>query len=125
MRSWRGSRLRGGTAVALPLDVGVSASSDAFRQAVSDTLQSWGRDTFDVLVNNADYGLYNLMETVTEEEFDGLFGVHLKGPLFLTQSRAENAMACLRCIVRSASSQLSIIGVNRPSFGRRTLEVRQ
>lgn len=37
----------------------------------------------DGLVNNAGYGLFNPIETVTENEFDGLFNVHLKGPFFL------------------------------------------
>ncbi|MGH7005764.1 MAG: SDR family NAD(P)-dependent oxidoreductase, partial [Alphaproteobacteria bacterium] len=46
----------------------------------------WDRQTFDFLVNNAGYGLYNPIPTVTEEEFDGLFNVHLKGPFFLTQA---------------------------------------
>jgi NAD(P)-dependent dehydrogenase (short-subunit alcohol dehydrogenase family) len=37
-------------------------------------------------VNNAGYGFYNPIATVTESQFDGLLNVHLKGPLFLTQT---------------------------------------
>jgi NAD(P)-dependent dehydrogenase (short-subunit alcohol dehydrogenase family) len=78
---------KGGKAVALKLDVGNSRSFPEFREAVSVQLRSiWGRQTFDYLVNNAGYGLYNPIETVTEEQFDGLFNVHLKGPFFLTQT---------------------------------------
>ncbi|MCX5580081.1 SDR family NAD(P)-dependent oxidoreductase [Kaistia terrae] len=78
---------KGGKAVALKLDVGNSRSFPEFREAVSAQLRSiWGRQTFDFLVNNAGYGLYNPIETVTEEQFDGLFNVHLKGPFFLTQT---------------------------------------
>lgn len=77
----------GGKAVALQLDVGDSATFPSFRDEVRNALQgSWGRDTFDALVNNAGYGVYNPITTVTEEEFDGLFRVHLKGPFFLTQA---------------------------------------
>jgi len=77
----------GGKAVALPLDVGKSASFAVFRDQVRDALQeTWGRGDFDALVNNAGYGVYNPIATVTEEEFDGLFRVHLKGPFFLTQA---------------------------------------
>lgn len=77
----------GGKAVALPLDVADSASFPAFRAAVEGVLKSvWDRADFDVLVNNAGYGLYSPIETVTETEFDGLFNVHLKGPFFLTQT---------------------------------------
>jgi len=78
---------KGGTVVALKLDVGDSQSFPAFRDAVTEQLQAvWGRKTFDYLVNNAGYGLFNPITTVTEEQFDGLFNVHLKGPFFLTQA---------------------------------------
>jgi NAD(P)-dependent dehydrogenase (short-subunit alcohol dehydrogenase family) len=77
----------GGRAVALQLDVGDSASFPAFRDQVRDRLRThWNRADFDCLVNNAGYGLYNPIATVTEEQFDGLFRVHLKGPFFLTQA---------------------------------------
>ncbi|MCF1475083.1 MULTISPECIES: SDR family oxidoreductase [Rhizobium/Agrobacterium group] len=77
---------QGGKAVALKLDVGDISAFPVFRDAVKAQLQAvWGRDTFDYLVNNAGYGLFNPIATVTEEQFDGLFNVHLKGPFFLTQ----------------------------------------
>ncbi|WP_419403487.1 SDR family NAD(P)-dependent oxidoreductase [Stenotrophomonas rhizophila] len=77
----------GGTAVALQLDVGNTGSFPAFAANVKDTLQgTWGASALDGLVNNAGFGLFNPIETVTEEQFDGLFNVHLKGPFFLTQA---------------------------------------
>ncbi|MBC7150539.1 MAG: SDR family oxidoreductase [Rhizobium sp.] len=77
----------GGRAVALKLDVTDSASFPAFRESASAALQSvWGSADFDGLVNNAGYGLFNPIATVTEEQFDGLFNIHLKGPFFLTQA---------------------------------------
>jgi NAD(P)-dependent dehydrogenase (short-subunit alcohol dehydrogenase family) len=77
----------GGTAAALKLDVGDTSSFPAFRDAVTTRLQNvWNRGDFDYLVNNAGYGLFNPIATVTEEQFDGLFNVHLKGPFFLTQT---------------------------------------
>ncbi|MCQ1574217.1 SDR family oxidoreductase [Neorhizobium galegae] len=77
----------GGKATALELDVSNSATFPAFRDAVGDALsKTWNAQTFDFLVNNAGHGLYNPIATVTEEEFDGLFRVHLKGPFFLTQA---------------------------------------
>ncbi|MFI5733545.1 SDR family NAD(P)-dependent oxidoreductase [Kribbella sp. NPDC051587] len=76
-----------GTAVALELDVTDTTSFPAFAEAVRRTLQeTWDRTDFDYLINNAGYGLYNPIATVTEDEFDGLFRVHLKGPFFLTQT---------------------------------------
>lgn len=77
----------GGTAIALKLDVGDVGSFLAFRAEVASALRtSFGRADFDFLVNNAGHGLYNPIVSVTEEEFDGLFAVHLKGPFFLTQT---------------------------------------
>lgn len=77
---------QGGRACALPLDVGDVASFGEFGDAVALQLErSWGTSTLAGLVNNAGYGLFNPIEAVTEQEFDGLFGVHLKGPFFLVQ----------------------------------------
>lgn len=76
----------GGKAVALKLDVGDTASFPAFRSDVEKSLDTvWNTKHLAGLVNNAGYGLFNLIESVTEEQFDGLMNVHLKGPFFLTQ----------------------------------------
>ncbi|MEU9955359.1 SDR family oxidoreductase [Streptomyces sp. NPDC050982] len=77
----------GGTAVALPLDVGESGSFPAFRTSVADVLRdTWGRDSFDHLVNNAGFGQMAMFEDTTEELFDRFTRVLLKGPYFLTQT---------------------------------------
>ncbi|MGE6322666.1 SDR family NAD(P)-dependent oxidoreductase [Pseudomonas oryzihabitans] len=77
----------GGKAVALKLDVGNAGSFEAFREAVVMTLRDvWNISTLTGLVNNAGYGLFNPLQTVSEAQFDGLFNVHLKGPFFLTKA---------------------------------------
>lgn len=77
----------GGRAVALKLDVGDVGSFEAFREAVLAALQqTWGTTTLAGLVNNAGYGLFTPLASVSEAQFDGLFGIHLKGPFFLTQT---------------------------------------
>ena len=77
----------GGKAVALALDVSDIATFAGFRQQLAGALHAtWGRDSFDGLVNNAGYGNFNAIASVTEAEFDGLLNVHLKGPFFLTQA---------------------------------------
>jgi NAD(P)-dependent dehydrogenase (short-subunit alcohol dehydrogenase family) len=73
----------GGKAAALKLDVGDTRGFAGFR---SDVERILGSDQLTGLVNNAGYGLYNPIATVTEAEFDGLMNVHLKGPFFLTQA---------------------------------------
>jgi NAD(P)-dependent dehydrogenase (short-subunit alcohol dehydrogenase family) len=77
----------GGTAVALPLDVGDTAAFPAFRESVVSSLRdTWRRDTFDFLVNNAGLGQMALFGDTTEQMFDTLMRVLLKGPYFLTQA---------------------------------------
>ncbi len=103
----------GGKAVALKLDVGNSRSFRDFRTAVSAQLKAiWDRETFDFLVNNAGYGLYAPIADVSEEQFDGLFNVHLKGPFFLTQA----LLPLIECgghvlNVTSATSRVATAGV--------------
>lgn len=74
-------------AVALQLDLGNSASFPAFAERLSSVLHTtWARETFDNLVNNAGHGDYNLIQDTTEEQFDKLVNVHLKGVYFLTKT---------------------------------------
>ena len=77
----------GGTAVALPLDVGRTETFPAFRESVVAALrETWGRETFDFLVNNAGIAQSAMFEDTTEEMFDKLMRILLKGPYFLTQT---------------------------------------
>ena len=77
----------GGRAVALPLDVGQSATFTAFADAVRQALAThWQRERFDFLVNNAGVGIRATIAEMTEAQFDELTAIHLKGPFFLTQA---------------------------------------
>ena len=77
----------GGTAVALPLDVGRTDTFPAFREAVVAALRdTWDRDTADFLVNNGGLAQAAAFEDTTEEMFDRLTQVLLRGPYFLTQT---------------------------------------
>lgn len=77
----------GRRAVALPLDVGVSASFPAFAARLREVLAAtWQRERFDHLVNNAGMGVNAPFADTTEADFDRLVAVHLKGPFFLTQA---------------------------------------
>jgi len=77
----------GRRAVALQLDTGTVAGfagfADRLRQALHDT---WQRDSFDHLVNNAGHGDYASFADTTEAQFDRLVDVHFKGVFFLTQA---------------------------------------
>lgn len=79
----------GRLAVALQLDTGNAGTFKAFAATLAAALQTtFGRTTFDALVNNAgNSSNVPFMET-TEQEFDDLMNVHLKGVFFLTQTLA-------------------------------------
>ncbi len=76
----------GGRAVMLRLDVGDSAGFGELAQEVKAVLAKvFTCNRFDFLVNNAGIGLYAGITDTTEQQFDQLFNIHLKGPFFLTQ----------------------------------------
>jgi len=76
----------GQRAVALQLDVADSKTFANFAEQVKQLLKNnWQREHFDYLVNNAGNGIYVSFAETTEEQFDLLANVHLKGTFFLTQ----------------------------------------
>ncbi|WP_315782799.1 MULTISPECIES: SDR family NAD(P)-dependent oxidoreductase [unclassified Bradyrhizobium] len=77
----------GRKAVALQLDTGDVAGFMSFAERLRTALrETWGRETFDHLVNNAGHGDYALIGQTTEAQFDRLVDVHFKGVYFLTQT---------------------------------------
>src|SRR2546427_6426420 len=75
----------GQKAAAFRLDTAELRGFDAFVAEVRNTLQSWARERFDYLLNNAgNYREINF-ENVTEADFDAVVNVHFKGVFFLTQ----------------------------------------
>lgn len=101
----------GGRAVALPLDVGATDTFTAFRDTVAASLRDiWRRDTFDHLVNNAGHSRTSLIEDTTEETFDALMRVLLRGPYFLTQ-RLLPLLADGGAIVNTSSNSTARTGL--------------
>ena len=73
-------------AVALPLTVGDLESYDAFAAELRTVLRDrFGRENFDILINNAGIGLGSSIEDATVADFDRMMNVHLRGMVFLTQ----------------------------------------
>lgn len=76
-------------AAALQLDVSQSKTFAQFAADVKALLQSkWQRDSFDYLVNNAGTGINTPFLETSEEQFDSMVNIHLKGVYFLTQKLA-------------------------------------
>ena len=77
-------RKGGGEALAIPCDV--SKASDV-QQMVERTREAFGR--IDILVNNAGIIRRGTIETVTEEDWDRVIAVNLKGPFLCSKAVAE------------------------------------
>ncbi|UPG92460.1 SDR family NAD(P)-dependent oxidoreductase [Luteibacter aegosomatissinici] len=77
----------GRKAVALPLDTSDVTTFAQFTATVGAALSNtWGRDTFDHLVNNAGHGEMASFAETTVAQFDALINVHVKGVFFLSQA---------------------------------------
>lgn len=75
----------GRNAAAFQLDTGDIGAFDGFVSEVLETLQKWGRERFDFVVNNAGHSLHASFMETTEEQFDAMVNVGFKGVYFLTQ----------------------------------------
>ncbi len=73
-------------AVALQLDTSNTKTFDDFVAQVQQVLKDqWQTEHFDFLVNNAGIGIHASFSDTTEDDFDCLMNVHVKGVFFLTQ----------------------------------------
>ena len=76
----------GGEAFAVQGDVGSVAGIHQFFQSLDAELtKRRGSPQFDILVNNAGIGRQGTVETTSEEIFDELMAVNVKGSFFVTQ----------------------------------------
>ncbi|NLI26548.1 MAG: SDR family oxidoreductase [Acetobacter sp.] len=76
-----GARVR-----AVQLDTGDIHAFPAFVEKIRNTLAEWNAENFNYLVNMAGTSQNGLFGEVTEEDLDAAYRIHVKGPLFLTQS---------------------------------------
>jgi NAD(P)-dependent dehydrogenase (short-subunit alcohol dehydrogenase family) len=58
---------------------------DFFNQLSTYLKQEIGNPNFDYLINNAGSGIYQSFLETTEEQFDEMYNIHLKGVYFFTQ----------------------------------------
>jgi NAD(P)-dependent dehydrogenase (short-subunit alcohol dehydrogenase family) len=77
----------GRKALAFQLDTGDVSAFAAFAGRLATALRdTWDRDSFDHLVNNAGHGDYAPIGQTGEAQFDRLVDVHFKGVYFLTEA---------------------------------------
>ena len=107
----------GRKSVALRLDTGDSSTFADFAGALAGVLKdTWDRDTFDFLVNNAGNSSNSGFTEVTEEEFDQLVDIHFKGVFFLTQ-RLLDQLADGGAIVNLSSGLARFSYPKRVAYG--------
>lgn len=77
---------QGGRAQMLQLDISNSSHFVAFAERVAQVLrETFARERFDFLINNAGIGTHVAFSDTSEQQFDELMNIQLKGPFFLTQ----------------------------------------
>ncbi len=114
----------GRKAAAFQLDTGNIGLFDGFANDVRSTLQSWGRDRFDYLVNNAGTSLHRPFDQTTEAEFDQIVNVHFKGVYFLTQKLLPLIKDGGRIVnVSSGLARISIPGTSAYGAAKGAIEV--
>ncbi len=90
---------KGGSAIALQADVSQTADIE---RLFDQTLERFGK--VDILVNNAGTIFYKLIADVTEEDFDKIFAINVKGTYFACQQAAKRMSDGGRIINLSSST---------------------
>jgi NAD(P)-dependent dehydrogenase (short-subunit alcohol dehydrogenase family) len=77
----------GQKAALLQLDIAQTKTFPLFLEALKALLTSqWNTTRFDILINNAGIGINTPFMETTEEQFDTLMNIHLKGTFFFIQT---------------------------------------
>lgn len=95
--------------VAATVQADVSKVKDVER-LFTDTIALFGK--IDILINNAGVILYKLLTDVTEEEFDRLFAINVKGTYFACQQ----AMTHMEEGGRIINFSTSVVGAMLPTY---------
>ncbi|WP_028592647.1 SDR family oxidoreductase [Paenibacillus massiliensis] len=95
--------------VAAAVQADVSKLKDVER-LFTDTIALFGK--IDILINNAGVILYKLLTDVTEEEFDRLFAINVKGTYFACQQ----AMTHMEEGGRIINFSTSVVGAMLPTY---------
>jgi len=101
-----GIRQQGGRADGVPLDVSNPAD---IQRVFSEIPSRFGR--LDVLVNNAGIGANHPALEVTEQAWDEMFDVNIKGLFFCCQAAGRIMLAQGKGRIVNMSSQASVVGI--------------
>lgn len=115
----------GRKAAALPLNTADTSSFNAFYEQFASVLKNTFDTThFDFLINNAGTSLNSPIATHTEEQFDEMYNIHLKGVFFLTQKALPLLNNGGRIVnLSSAVARISYPGVSAYSIMKGGVDV--
>lgn len=115
----------GRKAAALPLNTADTSTFDAFSSKLTSVLKNtFETDHFDFLINNAGTSLTSPIATQTEEQFDQMYAIHLKGVFFLTQKMLPILNNGGRVInMSSAVARISYPGASAYSIMKGAIDV--
>ena len=120
----REAEAMGRKAAGFRLDTGDIRLFEGFVADVRKTLQSWGRDRFDYLVNNAGNSLHAGFAETTEAQFDAIVNVHFKGVFFLTQKLLPLMNDGGRIVnISSGLARFTIPGISAYAAAKGAIEV--
>ncbi|MBP5975375.1 SDR family oxidoreductase [Brasilonema sp. CT11] len=91
---------------AIALKADVSKVTD-IQRLFEQTIEHFGK--IDILVNNAGIALYKLLVDVTEEDFDKIFAINVKGTYFACQQAAQHMADGGRIINISSSTTVMMM----------------
>ncbi len=95
----------GGSADVLAADV---SSKESIEQIVATVAEDWGR--LDILVNNAGITRDNLLPAMTDEQWDDVISVNLRGTFLFTRAASQRMMRARYGRIINISSVSGLIG---------------
>jgi 3-oxoacyl-[acyl-carrier protein] reductase len=96
---------KGGQAKAMKADVAKKTEAESLVKATVDQLGG-----VDILVNNAGFTRPAMMTKMTEQQWDEVVGIHLKGAFLCTQAAAPHMIAKNRGKIINVTSVAGVVG---------------
>ncbi|MDR3336722.1 MAG: mycofactocin-coupled SDR family oxidoreductase [Treponema sp.] len=95
------------------LAVGDVRDDGAVTKAVNDTITAFGK--IDVLFNNAGICAYAAMDAMTDDEWNAMIDINLKGPMNVTRRIAPHMIKAKSGVIINNSSVMGLRGAKRLS----------
>ncbi|MEO1065648.1 MAG: SDR family oxidoreductase, partial [Actinomycetota bacterium] len=99
-------------AAAIAVDLTGTGQLSTLTDGVTETLENWGAEGLDIVINNAGVSSHQPFGSITEEEFDRVVDINYKSVVFLTQALLPQLRDNGRIVViGSGLSRFSLAGM--------------